>query len=73
MGPSITMYTTQLSLAGNIDSDEEDEYLQAIYDLLKNTIPGFDQLIQDGVVKSSGVNMSMGFGLRYLIQIGYRF
>lgn len=73
MGPSLTMYTTNLTLGGNIEADKEDEYLQAIYDVLKNTIPGFDQLIQDGKVTSSGANFSMGFGLRYLIQIGYRF
>lgn len=73
MGPSLTMYTSQLKLGGELDIDEEDEYVQAIYDVLKNTIPGFDKLINDGAVTSSGANFSMGFGLRYLIQIGYRF
>ena len=73
MGPSLSMYTSNLSLGGAIDADQEDEYLQAIYDYLKNTIPGFDELVQDGKVTTSGVNLSMGFGLRYLIQIGYRF
>lgn len=73
MGPSLSMYTTKLSLGGDISADEEDEYLQAIYDVLKNTIPGFEQLVQDRNVTASGANISMGFGLRYMIQIGYRF
>lgn len=73
MGPSLSMYTNKLSLGGDISADEEDEYLQAIYDVLKNTIPGFDELVQDGAVTTSGANVSMGFGLRYMIQIGYRF
>lgn len=73
MGPSISMYTSKLSVGGDIDIDEEDEYLQAVYDILKNTIPGFEQLVQDGKVTTSGANISMGAGLRYMIQIGYRF
>ncbi len=73
MGPSLSMYTTKLSLGGAVNVDPDDEYLQAIYDVLKNTIPGFDELVQDGAVTTSGANVSMGFGLRYMIQIGYRF
>lgn len=73
MGPSLSMYTTKLSLGGAVNADPDDEYLQAVYDVLKNTIPGFDKLIQDGEVTSSGTNFSLGFGLRYMIQVGYRF
>ncbi|MEJ2593959.1 MAG: DUF3575 domain-containing protein [bacterium] len=73
MGPSITFYATELSLGGKIETDKEDEYLQAIYDVLKGTIPGFDELVNDGKVTTSGANLSLGLGLRYLIQIGYRF
>ena len=73
MGPSVSMYNTKLTLGGAVNADPDNEYLQAIYDILKNTIPGFEELILDGEVTSSGSNISMGFGLRYLIQIGYRF
>ena len=73
MGPSLSMYQNQLTLGGAVDVDEEDEYIQAVYDVLKNIIPGFDNLVKDGEVTSSGSNLSMGFGLRYMVQIGYRF
>jgi len=75
MGPSVSMYNFNMSLGaeGNIEIDPDDEYLQAIYDILKNAVPGFDKLIQDGEVSTSGSNISMGFGLRYMVQIGYRF
>jgi len=73
MGPSLTMYSKKFTLGGDLDVDEEDEYLQALYDILKNRIPGFENLVQDKELTTSGANMSMGFGLRYLIQIGYRF
>jgi hypothetical protein len=73
MGPSLTGYGFDLTLEGKGEVDPTDEYLQAIYDALKNTIPGFEQLVQDGDVSTSGSNLSMGLGLRYMIQIGYRF
>ncbi|RLD35335.1 MAG: hypothetical protein DRI88_01310 [Bacteroidetes bacterium] len=73
MGPSLSMYTKRFTLGGDLEFDEEDEYLQAIYDILKNTIPGFEALIQDRGLSTSGANLSLGFGMRYLIQIGYRF
>jgi len=73
MGPSLSMYTGQFVLGGDLDVDEEDEYLQAVYDILKNSVPGFEQLVQDRELSTGDANFSMGFGLRYLIQIGYRF
>ena len=73
MGPSLSMYTAKLKLGGDLTVDEESEYLQAIYDILKNKYPGFEQLVQDRELTVDGANFSMGFGLRYLIQIGYRF
>ena len=73
MGPSLAMYANKFVLGGNLEVDEEDEYLQAAYDILKNTIPGFEQLVQDRELSTNGANFSMGFGMRYLIQIGYRF
>ncbi len=67
------LINTYSTLPEYYNFDPDDEYLQAIYDVLKNIIPGFDNLIQDGEVTSSGANLSMGFGLRYVVQIGYRF
>jgi len=73
LGPSISVYTTKMTLGGDIDLDKENEYLQAIYDILSGTIPGFDELVDKGTVTASGTNFSFGLGFRYLIQIGYRF
>jgi len=73
MGPSLSMYAKKFTLGGTGEIDNEDEYLKAIYDILSSTIPGFDQLTQEGKLSTSGVNMSMGFGLRYMIQVGFRF
>ena len=73
MGPSLSVYSAKMTLDGDIEYDKESEYLQAIYDILSSTIPGFDQLVRDRTVNSNGSKFNVGFGLRYLIQIGYRF
>ena len=73
IGPSLSFYTIKMTLGGDIEYDKESEYLQAIYEVLSSTIPGFDQLIRDRSVNANGTKFNMGFGLRYLIQIGYRF
>lgn len=73
MGPSLSMYANKLTLSGDIDYDQEDEYLNAIYDILAASIPGFEQLTNEGELTTSGTNVSMGYGMRYMIQIGFRF
>ncbi len=72
MGPSLSVYTGKILLDGKIDIYNE-EYEQAIRDALLGKIPFLDALIKKGEVKGSGATTSMGLGLRYLIQIGYRF
>jgi len=73
IGPSISMYNKKLSLEGNISSEEYEEYLQVLYDVLVEMVPGFDKLTQKGFLSASGTNVSMGLGFRYVLQIGFRF
>ncbi|MCF6170657.1 MAG: DUF3575 domain-containing protein [Bacteroidales bacterium] len=73
LGPSLSLYAKKFTLGGELDIDSEDEYLKAIYDILSKSVPGFEQLVNDGEISTSGVNVSMGFGLRYMVQIGFRF
>jgi len=73
LAPSVSLYNLNMKLSGNIDFDEENEYYKALVDILKNLIPGFDDLISDGWSTDKGIKTSFGLGFRYLIQIGYRF
>lgn len=73
MGPSISIYNYKLTLDGDISVDSENEYLQAIYDILIARYPGLIELMGEGVVDKNGISTSFGYGLRYMIQIGYRF
>jgi hypothetical protein len=73
LGPSLTMYEYKLSLTGDLDYDETNEYIKAIKDVLNSLIPGFDELVENKEASATGANLSLGYGVRYLIQIGYRF
>lgn len=73
MGPSLSMYSGKLKLDGDLTSEEYNDYLEAVRDILFSKIPLLGELVQEGTVDDKGSSASLGFGLRYLIQIGYRF
>lgn len=73
MGPSLSMYNTNMTLDGNLTVDGQEDYLKAIYDILVAKYPGMKELIRDRKFDGKGAKTSMGFGLRYMIQLGYRF
>jgi len=73
IGPSISTYSANLGISGNLKVNEESEYIEAIYDVLISKYPGIDNLIKEKNISDSGALFSVGPGLRYMIQIGYRF
>jgi hypothetical protein len=73
MGPSFSVYSGKISLGGNLALDENDEYLKAIRDILIEKYPFLPELVNIGEFNSSGVSTSFGFGMRYMVQLGYRF
>ena len=73
MGPAFCFYQTKFNINGNLNVNQENEYVQKIYNALSSRIPGFDELVNDGYTHNSGVKTNMGPMIRYMIQIGYRF
>ena len=73
VGPSLSLYNKELRLEGEINAEDYEEYLQALYDILVNIFPGFEQLLGEGFLKAKGATFSFGAGYRYMIQIGFRF
>ncbi|RLD78176.1 MAG: hypothetical protein DRJ10_10760 [Bacteroidetes bacterium] len=71
MGPSLSVYNRKFTLGGNVDN--ENEYLGAIWDGIKNKYPYIKELAEVGEIESNKAQTHMGFGLRYLVQIGYWF
>jgi len=73
LGPAFTLYSGNLGMDGELTSEEYDEYLEAIRNILISKIPLFSDLVQNGSFNEKGTATSFGFGMRYLMQIGYRF
>jgi len=73
IGPALSTYSGKLGISGNINVDEDSEYLKGIYDVLVARFPGIDKLLDEKSIKDNGTVFSLGPGMRYMIQIGYRF
>lgn len=73
IGPSLSIYSAQMDIDGDLKVDKESDYVKAIYDILISKFPGADELLNDKSIKDNGALFSVGPGLRYMIQIGYRF
>ncbi len=73
MGPAISTYAGKLGISGDLKVDEDSEYIKAIYDMLVAKYPGADKLLKEKSLKGNGTVFSLGPGMRYMIQIGYRF
>ncbi len=71
IGPSMSAYNRKLTLGGNVNN--ENEYLEAIWDAIKNKYPYIRELSESGEIEDNKAKTHMGFGMRYLIQVGYRF
>ena len=73
MGPSFSLYMGKITLDGDLTVNEESEYLKEIRDMLLAKFPFLDDYAREGEFTNSGYSSSMGYGMRYMIQIGFRF
>jgi len=71
MGPSLSAYQRKFILGGNVNN--ENEYLDAIWEAIKDKYPYVRDLAESGEIVNNETSTHMGFGLRYVIQIGYTF
>ncbi len=73
MGPSYSLYTGRVKFGGDLTVEEESEYREAIQDILIAKFPYLDDFVKEGTFSNSGFSRNLGYGLRYMIQIGFRF
>jgi hypothetical protein len=72
-GPGVAYYRAKLKLDGNFDVDQENAYLEALYDFLLNNFPFIGDLTEDREVDSKGRADLFFAGFRYSICAGFRF
>jgi len=73
LGPSFSAYRGKIVLDGDLTIEEKGEYYETIRDIIFDRFPGLDKIVEKGKVEKNGIATTMGFGLRYMIQIGYIF
>ena len=73
LGPSLSVVSGSFNHHGQITSEEYEEYLDAIRDMLISNSRIINYLYREGLIDETGVTSSFGLGFRYLVQIGYRF
>jgi hypothetical protein len=72
-GPSLSYYTRQLDITGNLDVDQIDEIDQEFAKKLLDRFPALGYLFSGETTSFSGSNVHLGAGLRYSIQFGFHF
>ena len=72
-GPAIGFYRLDMSLTAESTIDNDDAYIQGVYDALIGMYPGLTRLIDDGSLRTDGTGSTWGLGFRYVFQVGYRF
>jgi hypothetical protein len=72
-GPALAFYGAKLKLDGDFDINEENEYLQGLYDYLISNFPIIGELVEYKEVDSNGRANLFYAGFRYSICVGFRF
>jgi len=72
IGPAIARYSFKVSLTADGEIDDS-EVVKQIIDALVEKIPGFDKLIDTKEIDRKGNLSTSTIGLRFMLQIGYRF
>lgn len=73
LGPGMGFYSGQVSLDPDVQLSDDKEYLQGVFDALKEIYPGAATLIQDQEINSKGDFNFRALGYRMVVQFGYRF
>ena len=73
LGPGVASYNVNASVAGNLTSDQRQEFLDKLNQAIKDKFPGYEGLDLDGKFNTQGTANTTSLGYRYLINVGYRF
>jgi hypothetical protein len=72
-GPSVSYYSGELGISGDLDPDEIQIIDQELVDKLLERFPALGNLFSNEDLKFTGTKASLGIGFRYSIQLGFHF
>ena len=73
IGPGLAWYSATLKLKGDFDVNQENKYLQALYDYMLANFPLVGELSNGAEVKENGRADLFFAGWRYSVSAGFRF
>jgi hypothetical protein len=72
-GPSFTYYKAKLRLDGDIDVNEQNQYLQDLLNFMIDSFPVIKDLVENQEISSNGTADLFFAGYRYSVKAGFRF
>ncbi|MBK6964799.1 MAG: DUF3575 domain-containing protein [Bacteroidales bacterium] len=73
LGPGVSFYNIKAEFNTTLSADDESLFFDKLNELLKDKLPGYDQVITGSGFKETGTMRSTTFGFRYMIMVGFRF
>jgi hypothetical protein len=73
IGPGVAGYNLKAIIGGNLSDAERQEFIDLLNEALKDKFPGYSGLNIDGEFLKKGTVSATSVGLRYMINVGYRF
>ena len=73
VGPGFGFYGGQISVDPDIEISGDEEYIQEIFDALKEIFPASQTLLDERTVSTSGSFGFQAIGYRMAVQVGFRF
>jgi hypothetical protein len=73
MGPGMWFFKMKTDFGTSMEPDEEAMLLEQLNEMLKERFPGTDLVIQGADFEAKQVTSSKSIGLRYMVNLGFRF
>jgi hypothetical protein len=73
LGPGIGIYDLNLKIKSNATVNQQSEMFQRFNNFLNEKIPGYALVINEGEFKRTGAASLTSIGLRYQVNVGFRF
>jgi hypothetical protein len=73
MGPGLWFFKVKSRFETTLDPEDQEMLLEQLNEMLKNKFPGSDYVFTGGSVEAKKTTSTATMGLRYMINLGFRF
>lgn len=73
LGPGLGIYKIKAGINTTLNAEQKELFFTRLNEYLKDKIPGYNLVIDEGEFKRNGSVKTTTFGFRYMVNIGFRF